>query len=132
MVLADELRETTWRAVHFLSPHEETDLAARLGGSLLAVFEADGEHMATKDGLLAEVARAMHFPHDFGMNWDALDDYLRDLAWEPSGGYILIVRNADSLWSSASHLAGMLIESWLLAAEFWGKRDKPFHLVFVW
>lgn len=52
--------------------------AARAGG--FAVFELDGARMKTKPELMAYAARVLGFPGDFGGNWDALIDYLGDLA----------------------------------------------------
>lgn len=37
----------------------------------------------SKEGILAIMANAFHFPGYFGYNWDALSDCLRDFHWAP-------------------------------------------------
>ena len=50
----------------------------------------------------------------------------------PAAGYVLFLRSASDLWLRDPQSAGCLVESWLMAAEEWGQRGIPFHLVFVW
>ena len=82
--------------------------------------------------LLDALAQAMQFPEYFERNWDALDECLRDMSWLPAKGYVLFLRDARRLWQQTSDVAGQLVETWLFAAEEWGRSGVPFHLVFVW
>lgn len=47
--------------------------------------------------LLKRIAVAMDFPHDFGRNWDALSDSLRDLGWLPATGHALLFEHVDAM-----------------------------------
>lgn len=45
--------------------------------------------ITSKDELLSELAKQLHFPDYFGANWDALWECIRDLSWLPNGAVIL-------------------------------------------
>jgi hypothetical protein len=133
MLYVEEFTRVTWDCVRFMTPKRAAGIRETLAASPLATFEICGTDLRTDKELFAAIASAMKFPDYFGMNWDALDECLRDLdAWIPAPGYVLIVRDATSLWEYAPKTAGNLVESWLFCAEDWSKEGKPFHLVFVW
>jgi hypothetical protein len=69
--------------------------AARVRGATPHVI--DGTVVQSSAAMLAEIARALDFPADFGHNLDALYDSLTDLSWLPSGEHVLI-------WSKPSVL----------------------------
>ena len=50
----------------------------------LALFRIDLAGINSKDGFLAAVAQALGFPAWFGRNWDALEDCLTDMSWQPA------------------------------------------------
>lgn len=39
------------------------------------------EGIKTKETLLDELSKRLHFPNYFGGNWDALEECVRDLSW---------------------------------------------------
>lgn len=45
--------------------------------------------ITTKEELLDELCRRLHFPEYFGGNWDALWECIRDLSWLPDGTVVL-------------------------------------------
>jgi len=69
--------------------------AARVRGATPHVL--DGTIAQTSATMLAEIARVLDFPKDFGHNLDALYDSLTDLSWLPHGEHVLI-------WSKPSVL----------------------------
>jgi hypothetical protein len=74
----------------------------------------------------------MQFPDYFGMNWDALDECLRDLEWLSGEGYVLFIHNAEQFWKKSPRIAGKFLELWIFAAEEWFHQEISFHLVFIW
>lgn len=126
-LVTEDLRRPAWGCVHFVPAEKwkETMIADRY------VAELDGTDFTSKDAVICAIARAFDFPDDFGRNWDAVEDYLRDLSWLPASGYVLIVRNARMAWVNATLLAGTLTNIWLVAAEFWARRNVSFHLVWL-
>jgi RNAse (barnase) inhibitor barstar len=132
MLVAEDLTHVTWHCVHFVLSKEEAAISAKLNGSGLQVFEIRASAIETEEDLFSAVATALQFPGYFGRNWDALDECLRDMTWLPSKGYVLFVRDAQQLWQRAGCVAGAFVESWLFAAEAWGRHEVPFHLIFLW
>jgi hypothetical protein len=118
--------------VHFTSQENACEAIRSLGGSDIVVFDVDGSLIINEDELFAFLAAALKFPEYFGMNWDALDDCLRDLGWILAAGYVGVVSSADQVWREHPQLAGRLVSSWLVAAEQWAADGKPFHLIFAW
>lgn len=57
----------------------------------------DGTALASKDGFLTAIAKAMELPKYFGHNLDALYDVLTDLRWLPEGRHVLIWTSHDTL-----------------------------------
>jgi len=47
------------------------------------------ENIASKQALIATLARQLGFPDYFGENWDALDECIGDLSWLPIGPVVL-------------------------------------------
>ena len=74
-----------------LSPEQAGALAAAARAAGFSLFELDGAKMGTKPELMDHAAQALSFPGDFGRNWDALIDYLGDMANIHKNGKILIL-----------------------------------------
>jgi RNAse (barnase) inhibitor barstar len=74
---------------------KQVQAAARRAG--LAHFHVDGKNAARKEQLLNAVATALHFPKDFGHNWDALEECLTDMEWADADGYVIHYEHIDPL-----------------------------------
>jgi hypothetical protein len=128
-VVVGLLGRVTWECVHFAKPHEAEQARGQLGDGIFVAYLTLGP----SEPLLSGLARVLRFPDYFGHNWNALDECLADLAeWLPASAYVLFVNHASELLARDAAGVGSLIESWLAAAEGWGTRGIPFHLVFVW
>lgn len=128
MFQGELLKRVTWECVHFGKAEDMFRVRDAAGGDLcLLELEVDSPAQ-----LVSAIGKAFQVPSYFGENWDALDECLRDLEWLPASGYVLFLRGASELWAEDPRSAGRLVESWLMAAEEWGQRGVPFHLVFVW
>jgi RNAse (barnase) inhibitor barstar len=126
------LSVVTWACVHFVDAEEAVHAFAEPAGDRIVRLAIDGRTLQSDQDVFSAVAKAFAFPDYFGRNWDAFDECLRDLAWLPAGGYVLVVEHASSLWERAPKSAGKLIDSWLFVAEDWAQNGISFHLVFVW
>ena len=123
------LERSSAEAIHFAEP---SVLPAIRGLAALHVFEIR-RPFTSEEELFDAVAASMDLHEEFGHNWDALHDALRDLERDPGQrGFVLVVHNAETLWRDVPRVVGQLIESWLLVATWWHDDGVPFHLVFVW
>ncbi len=52
-----------------------------LSGQGIQVFQLDGKEIENKETSLIKTAEVMKFPAYFGLNWDALEECITDLAW---------------------------------------------------
>ncbi len=80
-----------------------------------------------KAELLARFARALHFPHWFGHNWDALSDCLTDLSWLPAPHYRLVLCEPQALRAAAPETLDTALEILAEAAEFWAHSGVAFE-----
>jgi hypothetical protein len=83
-LLVQDLKQVRWECLHFVESGDEVGLLTNAGDGKVAVFEVNGACIESERDLLSALARAMEFPSYFGMNWDALDECLRDLSWRPA------------------------------------------------
>ncbi|MBL8309929.1 MAG: barstar family protein [Burkholderiales bacterium] len=94
-----------------------------------AVYRVELKGVRSKKALLEVLAAGLKLPKHFGHNWDALADCLMDDAWAKTPAITVLLldsgaaskRFADD-WQT---LYGILEE----AAQWWGERNKPFHVV---
>jgi RNAse (barnase) inhibitor barstar len=107
-----------------LSVHFATQEAADSLRNVTAVRIAE---IAGGPSLFGELATALELPDDFGHNWDALDESLREL--ETDVPLVLVIRNGAMRWQRAPEEMQALVDVWLGAAA---ARDHDLHLVFVW
>ncbi|HEX7150450.1 MAG TPA: barstar family protein [Thermoanaerobaculia bacterium] len=123
------LEQPTAEAVHFGDAELATAIRRRVG---LQIFEVRDPGTSAAD-VFDALAIAFDFPEEFGHNWDALVDSLRDLEREPAmTSFVLLVRDAERFWLQAPRVAAELVETWLSVAEYWRDDGVPFHLVFIW
>lgn len=126
MMHPEDLGRPAWACVHFVPAGQWEEVAGDL-----RIAELKGTDFRSEEAVMSAIARAFDFPGDFGRNWDAVADYLRDLSWLSAPGYVLTVRDAGMAWSDAPLVAGNLTTIWLFAAESWADENVSFHLVWV-
>lgn len=101
-------------------------LAAEAERSELAICRVSLAGCHNKAKLLQAMAAALSCPPDFGDNWDALADSLRDLSWLPQWGHVLLLDNVDELQQTAPEDFAILLGIFDDAATFAVDRDQPF------
>ena len=84
-----------------------------------AFFHIDGKNIARKEQLLNHVATALHFPKDFGHNWDALEESLTDLEWVDADGYVIHYDHIDPLLEAHPDQVETLVEILRDAVASW-------------
>jgi RNAse (barnase) inhibitor barstar len=92
--LLEEGRGGVWFLPAHVEPKALQALAKRTG---FAFFHIEGKNIERKEQLMNHVATALHFPKDFGNNWDALEESLTDLEWVDADGYLIYYDHIDGL-----------------------------------
>ena len=113
--LLEEGRGGVWYLPSRIEPKSVQAAAKRAG---FAAFVIDGKNIARKEQLLNHAALALHFPKDFGDNWDALEECLTDLEWVDADGYVIYYDHIDGLLEDYTGVAWGLT----LAYEAIGER----------
>ena len=120
----DALLEEDHGGVWLLPAHMDpkaVQSAAKHAG--FAFFHVDGKNIGRKEQLLNHVATAMHFPGDFGHNWDALEECLTDLEWVDAEGYVLYYDHIDGLLEGHPDQFETLVEILRDAVASWKDDD---------
>ena len=97
----------------------------------LSVVKLDLRKVRGKKEFLARLAKALKFPHPFGMNWDALSDCMRDLSWLPDNGWVVTLLNSQEFAVKNQEDFNTAIEVFQTAAEYWRSQAMPFW-VFIY
>lgn len=113
--------------VYDVDAHDFAALTRQARQAELALCRVDLAGCTDKAGLLRRLAFALRLPPDFGDNWDALADCLRDPAWRPAWGHVFVFENPEGLPAhDAAILRGVLDD----AATFAIEHDRPFFAFF--
>ena len=89
----------------------------------------DLKRVSNKESLLKAVARALHFPSYFGMNWDALNDCLKDMSWKPAAGYVVVLDNFRSVSEHLNTEVQIVRSIFESSAEYWREKKAPFYII---
>lgn len=96
----------------------------------LACYRIELRGVADKQKFLDACRSALQFPDWFGGNWDALEDSLADMSWQPAKGYVLYFHHANEFAAVAQPVLAEAVEVLASVAEFWQSRGKPFWALF--
>jgi RNAse (barnase) inhibitor barstar len=96
--------------------------AAKRAGA--AYFHVEGRNITRKEQLLNHVATALHFPKDFGHNWDALEECLTDMEWADADGYVIFYEHIDGLMGAHPDQFETFVEICRDAVASWKEDDK--------
>lgn len=96
-------------------------LAAGARAEELAAYRIELADCGDEATLFDRMAATLALPAGFGRNWDALADCLRDPAWCPANGYVLLFAHAADLHtrnrSSFDALLGVLDDATTFAVD---------------
>ncbi len=99
-----------------------------------------GGKSRTVPAFFNEIAAALQFPYYFGENWAAFEECITDLDWIEGTAYLLMINNANLLFSKADdedfrillRLLGKANEEWREPNTFIprSRPPTPFHVLF--
>ena len=121
-----DLTRPAHNGVYFVDEADLDTMATAAAHAELGVCRVDLAACHDKAALLRRMADALPLPADFGHNWDALADCLRDPSWRPAWGHALLFGHADALRRADEPgfdtLLGVLDDATTFATE----QDRPF------
>jgi hypothetical protein len=95
-----------------------TQVARRHPDAVVRIIR--GAKSRTTAAFFDEVGAALQFPYYFGDNWAAFDECITDMDWLPGHGYLLVVNDAQLLFSDEQDdPIDTLVEILKGAAEAW-------------
>jgi RNAse (barnase) inhibitor barstar len=121
----ETLLEEARGGVYFMPgvpPARAVQAAAKRAG--MAYFHIEGKNIERKEQLLNHVATALHFPKDFGHNWDALEECLTDMEWADADGYVIFYEHIDPLVAAHPDQFETFVEICRDAVASWKEDDK--------
>jgi Barstar (barnase inhibitor) len=86
-----------------------------------------GPYMRNAELALHEFGAAFQYPYGTGLNWDALDDWMRDEYWfGPGEEYLIVIYEAELLLIDDPSGFAIFIESIdALWADYWKSESVP-------
>ena len=122
-MLADLLEENRGGVWYLPDPVDSRSMQTLAKRNAFAYFHIDGKNIARKEQLLNHVATALHFPTDFGHNWDALEECLTDMEWVDADGYLSYYEHIEGLQSAHPDQFETLVEILRDAVASWKEDD---------
>jgi hypothetical protein len=98
-------------------------------GCKLDYTAVDLKGVTGREGLLRKMAAALKFPDYFGMNWDALNDCLTDMAWKPAGGYVVLLKKFGAVAEKCPDDVKVAGDIFASAAQYWKQKAVPFYII---
>ena len=129
MTRHDDKRLKPERSGVYLAPSRMAGLRQAAAERDLAWIELDPSGARNKGELLKACASVFDMPDEFGSNWDALSDCLRDLSWRREQGYVIIWRGASTLAEAAPGDFSVALEIFSDVATYWKERGRAFFLL---
>lgn len=117
--------------IFFVTSEDLEPLGEAAGMQGLRVCRIDLAGYADRDSLFDRLALALRLPSDFGRNWDALADSMRDLSWLKASGYILLFDHAEGMRDAHEEDFDTLLDILEEAVDYWQDAGSPFFVFFA-
>ncbi|WP_266181586.1 barstar family protein [Dyella humicola] len=117
--------------IFFVTSEDLEPLADAAGMQGLRVCRVNLAEYRDREALFDQLTATLRLPADFGRNWDALADSLRDLSWLKAPGYILLFDRAESMRDSNEEDFDALLDILEEAVDFWQEAGSPFFVFFA-
>lgn len=108
---------------------DPSEIARAARSAKLSIVKVDLRKVQSKRDFLTRLAKALYCPPDFGMNWDALSDCLRDLSWLNDNGWVVILLSGQAFAAKNQDDFTTAIDVLQTAAEYWRSHAKPFWIL---
>ncbi|WP_201315847.1 barstar family protein [Dyella sp. EPa41] len=123
--------DATHGGIFFVTSDDLEPLAEAAGMNGLSVCRINLADYADRDTLFDRLTQALRLPADFGRNWDALADSVRDLSWLKAPGYILLFDHAEGMRDAHEEDFDTLLDVLEEAVDYWQDAGSPFFVFFA-
>ncbi|HET6554580.1 MAG TPA: barstar family protein [Dyella sp.] len=117
--------------IFFVTSDDLEPLAEAAGMQGLRVCRVNLADYTGHDALYDRLTQALRLPADFGRNWDALADSLRDLSWLKATGYILLLDHAEGMRDTHEEDFDTLLDILEESVDYWQDAGSPFFVFFA-
>ena len=117
--------------IFFVTSEDLEPLGEAAGMQGLRVCRVSLADYTDHDALFDRLTLALRLPADFGRNWDALADSMRDLSWLKASGYILLFDHAEDMRERNEDDFDTLLDILEEAVDYWQEADAPFFVFFA-
>ncbi len=126
--------------VHLVN--EDYRLLSRIEAAGISVVQLDGVAMKTWPAVFISFGEAFRFPSRVE-NWDAFEDWMRDLSWlnETGAGWVVRISRARYLLAGQESAKAKLVDSLAFIGsqwaepvnhgEWWDRPPIPFHTLII-
>ena len=117
--------------IFFVTSDDLEPLAEAAGMQGLSVCRVNLADYVDHETLYDRLTRALRLPADFGRNWDALADSVRDLSWLKAPGYILLFDHAEGMRDANEDDFDTLLDILEEAVDYWQEAPAAFFVFFA-
>jgi RNAse (barnase) inhibitor barstar len=117
--------------IFFVTSEDLEPLAEAAGMQGLRVCRISLADYTDREALFDRLTQALRLPADFGRNWDALADSMRDLSWLKATGYILLFDRAEAMRDANEDDFDTLLDILEESVDYWQEADSPFFVFFA-
>lgn len=117
--------------IFFVTSEDLEPLAEAAGMQGLRVCRISLADYTDREALFDRLTQALRLPADFGRNWDALADSMRDLSWLKATGFILLFDRAESMRDTNEEDFDTLLDILEEAVDYWQEANSPFFVFFA-
>jgi len=117
--------------IFFVTSEDLEPLGESAGMQGLRVCRINLAGYSDHDTLFDRLTQALQLPADFGRNWDALADSVRDLSWLKASGYILLFDHAEDMQDRSEEDFDTLLDVLEEAVDYWQEAETPFFVFFA-
>lgn len=117
--------------IFFVTSEDLDPLGDAAGMQGLCVCRVNLTGYTDQEALFDRLTTALRLPADFGRNWDALDDSVRDLSWLKAPGVILLFDHAEEMRDSNEEDFDTLLDILEDGVDYWQDAGSPFFVFFA-
>jgi RNAse (barnase) inhibitor barstar len=117
--------------IFFVTSEDLEPLAQAAGMQGLRVARVNLANYTNEEALYDRLTQSLQLPADFGRNWDALADSMRDLSWLKATGYIVLFDHAEDMRNHNEEDFDTLLDILEEAVDYWQDANTPFFVFFA-